>query len=152
VSPPCASERVAAICFALSCACVQTGSVGSDTGRDTEVDEVSGSSFDDAAGTWDTEGFDPYAVCEDIDTTGDPFPDSCTPSPADSPCLQCIKLICCSELLSCPSFEACVCQIDCAEMAAPPDVCNEVCGGSPGGCHLAGCGELECEQVCAGTG
>lgn len=144
-------ECVAALALVLV-ACVQSGSVGSDTGRDAD-DGISVSSSDDGSVTSETTtGFDPYAVCEDIDTTGEPFPDSCMPSPSDSPCLQCIKLVCCSELLSCASYEACVCQIDCAEMADPPDVCNEACGGSPGGCDLSGCGELECEQLCVGSG
>ncbi|HET6584583.1 MAG TPA: hypothetical protein VFG69_14090 [Nannocystaceae bacterium] len=149
-----ARECVATIALVLGLvgACVQSGSVGSDTGRDADDDGIAATSIDDGSMTSETTAFDPYAVCDDIETTGEPFPDSCTPSPADAPCLQCIKLVCCGELLSCASYEACVCQIDCAEMAGPPDVCNDACAGSPGGCDLSGCGELECEQVCDGAG
>jgi len=145
-----------ASCAAL--ACVQTGSVGSDTGRtddggdpspgdDTASDDGTASDTGTAS---DAGTADQYEVCQDIDTTGEPFPDSCAPSPADSPCLQCVKLVCCSELLACPSYEACVCQIDCAEANGPPDVCTDACGSAGGGCDLSGCGALECEQLCIG--
>ena len=152
-----ASERVAsfAFAFALVLACVQSGSVGSDTGRDADDEGISDAPADDGEhglATSGTTGLDPYSLCEDIETTGEPFPDSCKPLQSDAPCVQCIKLVCCSALLSCPSYQACACQIDCAEMAEPPDVCNEACGGSPGGCDLSGCGELECEQLCVGGG
>lgn len=142
---------------------MQTGSVGSDTGHtaaqdvggdddggdDERGDDTTADDDDDTSdGSSESGGEDPYAVCEDIDTTGEPFPDSCAPSTGDSPCLQCIKLVCCSELLSCPSFEACVCQIDCADAGAPPDVCTSSCGSAGEGCDLSGCGEVECDQVC----
>lgn len=139
----------------VAASCVQTGSVGSDTGQPTAQDVGGDDDGDTAASTDDDDSAssesgleDPYAVCEDIDTTGEPFPDSCAPSPNDSPCLQCIKLVCCSELLSCPSFEACACQIDCAAAGAPPDVCTSSCGSTGEGCDLSGCGEVECDQVC----
>lgn len=157
----CDRARVAWLGFAVSIACVQSGSVGSDTGQPSGANDgangddadVSTTASADATSASDgSTGADPYAVCDDLDTTGGPFPDSCTPSPDDHPCLQCIKLICCSELLSCPSFAACACQIDCAQMGAPPDVCNDACGQSPGGCDFSGCGELECEQVCVAGG
>jgi hypothetical protein len=137
-----------------SLACVQTGSVGSDTGRedgiasaDDDGGEVSGADDDDD-GHDDSGGGDPYAVCDGIETTGGPVPGSCTPSPADSSCLQCIKLVCCSELWSCPSYEACVCMIDCAESGGPPDVCTQACGESGSACDLTGCGQLDCAQLC----
>jgi hypothetical protein len=144
--------RRALALVASSCvlACVQTGSVGSDTGRsdDTIAATADGESADDdSTGTGDDP--DPYEVCEHIDTTGEPFPDSCAPSQSDSPCLQCIKLVCCSELLSCPSYQACACHIDCAAANSPPDVCASACGANDG-CDLSGCGELECEQLCVG--
>jgi hypothetical protein len=132
---------------------VQTGSVGSDTGRTdggvdpTDDDDDDDDESDAAASDGST---DPYEVCENVDTTGEPFPDSCAPSPSDSPCLQCIKLVCCSELLSCPSYESCACQIDCAEANGPPDFCAEACAGTGEGCDLSGCGALECEQLCVG--
>jgi hypothetical protein len=152
------SRRSALVLAMLATACVQTGSVGSDTSHtvaaddDDDDDDTSASADENDDDDSSESGLieDPYAVCEDIDTTGEPFPDSCAPSPGDSPCLQCIKLVCCGELLSCPSFEACACQIDCADAGAPPDVCTESCGSTGEGCDLSGCGEVECDQVCAG--
>ena len=138
-----------ASCAAL--ACVQTGSVGSDTGRSD--DGIAPTSDDDSAqddSTATDGGTNRYEVCEHIETMGEPFPDSCAASPSDSPCLQCIKLVCCSELLSCPSFEACACHIDCAEANGPPDFCAETCGDADDGCDLSGCGAQECEQLCVG--
>lgn len=148
--------RLAFALAIIGTSCVQSGSVGSDTGHTAaqDVGDDDGATDDDDSGSSESGSSesgveDPYAVCEDIDTTGEPFPDSCTPLPMDSPCLQCIKLVCCSELLSCPSFEACACQIDCANAGGPPDVCTISCGTTGQGCDLSGCGEVECDQVCA---
>lgn len=137
-----------ASCGAL--ACVQSGSVGSDTGRSDDGIDPSADDDEDDGSASDDATPDRYEVCEDIDTTGEPFPESCTPSPSDSPCLQCTKLVCCSQLMSCPSYQACACHIDCAEANGTPDVCNDACGSAEDGCDLSGCGALECEQLCVG--
>jgi len=145
--------------IAVAIACEQRASVGSDTGQEDDAvtttstpttSTITATSTSTSTSTDDgSTGGDPYAICEEIDTTGDPFPDSCSPLPEDSQCLACTKAFCCTALVTCPSYMACTCHVDCAAMGGSTAFCTDVCGGVEQGCDLANCGETECEQVCA---
>lgn len=87
------------------------------------------------------------------DTTGSPL-GPCDAAADDTPCDECVKDSCCSQLTACADDPECVCFQDCASSMRPslqiPMICGDMCGIETPFAHPTVGQVLSCSFGCSG--